>query len=72
MKMKKYRDLHEEEKEQYEEALQRYQEDHMDEVEIINQHKRCNKTGTKASTKTDTKTGAKAVTKAPKDIYYFS
>ena len=42
-KMKKYRDLYEEEKIQHEEALQRYQEDHMDEMEIINLHKRCNK-----------------------------
>ena len=32
--MKKYRDLYEAEKQQYEEALQNYQEDHMDEVEI--------------------------------------
>ena len=31
-KMKKYRDLYEVEKQQYEEALQRYQEDHMDEL----------------------------------------
>ena len=30
--MKKYRDLYEVEKQQYEEALQRYQEDHMDEL----------------------------------------
>ena len=47
-KMKKYRDLYEVEKQRYEEALQRYQKDHMDEVEIINLHKRCNKTGAKA------------------------
>ena len=39
-KMKKYRDLLEEEKRRHEEALQRYQEDHMDEMEIINLHKR--------------------------------
>ena len=37
------RDLYEEEKRRHEEALQRYQEDHMDEMEIINLHKRCNK-----------------------------
>ena len=42
-KMKKYRDLHAEEKRRHEEVLQRYQEDHMDEIEIINLHKRCNK-----------------------------
>ena len=42
-KIKKYRDLYEEEKRRYEEALQRYQEDRMDEMEIINLHKRCNK-----------------------------
>ena len=41
-KMKKYKDLYEEEKRRHEEALQRYQEDHMDEMEIINLHKRCN------------------------------
>ena len=41
-KMKKYRDLYEEEKRTYEEALQRYQEDHMDEMEIINLLKSCN------------------------------
>ena len=39
-KMKKYRDLFDEEKRRHEEALQRYQEDHMDEIEIINLHKR--------------------------------
>ena len=43
-KMKNYKDLYEEEKQWHEEALQRYQEDHMDEMEIINLHKRCNKT----------------------------
>ena len=42
-KMKKYRNLYEEEKRRHEEALQRYQEDHIDEIEIINLHKRCNK-----------------------------
>ena len=48
-KMKKYRDLYEEEKQRHEEALQRYQEDHMDEMEIINLHKRCNKKARKVS-----------------------
>ena len=42
-RMKKYRDLYEEEKERHEEALQRCQEDNMDEMEIINLHRRCNK-----------------------------
>ena len=41
--MKKHRDLYEEEKRRHEETLKRYQEDHMDEMEIINLHKRCNK-----------------------------
>ena len=41
--MKKCNDLHEEEKRQYEEVLQRYQVDHMDKMEIINIHKRCKK-----------------------------
>ena len=44
-KMKKYKDLYEEEKRRHGEALQRYQEDHMDEMEIINLHKRCSKAG---------------------------
>ena len=39
---------YEEEKQWHEEALQRYQEDHMDEVEIISLHKRCNRTVRKA------------------------
>ena len=47
--MKKYKDLYEEEKQRHEEALQRYQEDHMDEMEIINLHKRCNKKARKVS-----------------------
>ena len=48
------------EKQQYEEALQRYQEDHMDEVEIISLHKRCNKTEIKRGTKAKARTGSKA------------
>ena len=60
-KMKKYRDLYEVEKQRYKEALQRHQEDHMDEVEIINLHKRC----TKADRKTAAKTGTKADRKQP-------
>ena len=47
-KMKKYKDLYEEEKQRHEEVLQRYQEDHMDGIEIINLHKRCNKKARKA------------------------
>ena len=50
-KMKKYKDLYEEEKQRREEALQRYQEDHVDEMDIINIHKRCNKTSHKDSPK---------------------
>ena len=46
--MKKYKDLYEVEKQRFEETLQRYQENHIDEVEIISLHKRCNKTRTKA------------------------
>ena len=42
-KIKKYRDLYEEEKQRHEEALQRYQEDNMDEMETINLDKMCNK-----------------------------
>ena len=60
--MKKYRDLYEEEKRRHEEALQRYQEDHMDEMEIIKLYKKCNKTGTKAA--------AKAVSKASMSRYH--
>ena len=47
--MKKYKSLYKEEKQRHEEALQRYQEDHMDEMEIINLHKRCNKKAKKVS-----------------------
>ena len=60
--MKKYKDLYEEEKQRHEGALQRYQEDHMDEMEIINLHKRCNKTDIKVVTKT--------APKAPKSGYH--
>ena len=60
--MKKYKDLYEEEKQRHEEGLQRYKEDHMDEMEIINLHKRCYKTDTKAVTKT--------APKAPKSEYH--
>ena len=41
--MKKYKDLYEEEKQRHEEALQRYHEDHIDEMEIVNLYKKCNK-----------------------------
>ena len=41
--MKKCKDLYEEEKQQHEEALQRYKEDHADEMEIINLYKKCSK-----------------------------
>ena len=44
--MKKYKNLYEEEKQRHEEALQRYQEDHMDEMKIIKLHKRRNKRDT--------------------------
>ena len=37
--MKKYKCLYEEEKKQHEEAPQRYQEDHLDEMGIISLHK---------------------------------
>ena len=47
--MKKYKDLYEEDKQRHEETLQKYQEDHMDEIEIINLHKRCNKKARKVS-----------------------
>ena len=60
--MKNYRHLYEEEKRRHEEVLQRYQEDHMDEMEIINLHKRCNKI--------DTRAAAKSASKAPKSGYH--
>ena len=47
--MKKYKNLYEEEKQRHEEALQRYQEDHMDKTQIINLHKKCNKKARKVS-----------------------
>ena len=40
---KKYEELYYDEKQQHEEALQRYKEDHPDEMEIIKLHKKCNK-----------------------------
>ena len=61
--MKKYRDLYEVEKQQYEEALQRYQEDHMGKKEIKNLHKICNKTDTKKPAKAVTKAGTTTVAK---------
>ena len=59
-KMKKYKDLYEKEKQQHEEVLQRYQEDHTGEMEIINLHKKCNKT----------KTVVKTAPKAPKSGHH--
>ena len=49
--MKNYKDLYEEEKGRHEEALQRYHEDHINEMEIINLQKRCKKTDTKVAAK---------------------
>ena len=66
-KMKKYRHLYESEKQRYEEALQRYQEDHLGEVVMISQHKRGNKTAENATTNADT--GAKTTAKAPRIGY---
>ena len=54
--MKNYKDFYEEEKQRHEEILQKYQEDHMDGMEIINLQKRCNKTDIKAVAKTALKT----------------
>ena len=48
-KMKKYKDLNEEEKRQHEKTLQRYQEGHMNKMEIINLQKRCNNKTRKTS-----------------------
>ena len=47
--MKNYKDLYEEEKQRHEQALQKYQEYHMDEIEIINLHKMCNEKARKVS-----------------------
>ena len=47
--MKKYKDLYEEEKQRHGEALQRYEEDHTDEMKIINVHKKGNKKARKVS-----------------------
>ena len=57
--IKKYSDLCEAKKQRYEEDLQRYKEDHIDKVEIINLHKKYNKTDAKASEKAGVKTSAK-------------
>ena len=59
-KRKKYKGLYEEDKQRHKEVLQRHQEDHIDEVEIINLHKRRNKT----------KTVVKTAQKAPKSGYH--
>ena len=48
-KMKKYRDLYEEDKGRYEKVRKRYQEDHMDEMETSGLRKRCNKKVRKTS-----------------------
>ena len=45
----KVRDLYKVKKQQYEEALQRYQENQMDEVDVISLHKRFNKTDANAA-----------------------
>ena len=47
--MKKYKELYKEEKQRYEDALRRYQEDHMGEMKIIKLLKRCNKKARKVS-----------------------
>ena len=67
--MKKYSNPYKAEKQQYEEALQRYQDNHMDEVEIINMHKMCNKAGAKTFAKAGTKSDVKAGAKAPSSGY---
>ena len=46
--MKKYKELYEEEKQRHQEALQRYQEDRADEMEVIKLHKKCNRKDRKA------------------------
>ena len=53
--MKKYNDLYKAEKYQYEEALQRYQEERMIKAEIVSLQNSCNKTGAKAGTKAGAK-----------------
>ena len=58
--MKKYKDLYEEETQRHEETLRSYQENHMDEMEIINLGKRYNKTDTKTVTKTAPKAPPKS------------
>ena len=62
--MKKYKDFYKKQKRRHEEALQKYQENHMDEMEIINLHKRCN------NTKATARTVAKLAKKAPKSGYH--
>ena len=63
-KMKKYKELYEKENRQHEEALQRYQENHTNKMEIINLYKWCNMTNA------TTNTGAKAAAKAPRWGYH--
>ena len=47
--------MYKEEKQRHEEALQKYQEDHADEMDIINLHKKCNKKARKVSQKASPK-----------------
>ena len=60
-KMKKYKDIYEKEKRRHEEAQQKCQENHVDEMEIINLHKKCNKT----------RQVQRHPTKAPRSGYHF-
>ena len=54
-KVKKYNDLYKAEKYQYEETLQRYQEERMIKAEIVSLQNSCNKTGAKAGTEAGAK-----------------
>ena len=53
--MKKYNGLYRMVKRQYEVTLQRYQKDHLNEVEIMSLRKMCRTKGAKADTKADAK-----------------
>ena len=53
--MKKYNGLYRVVKRQYEVTLQRYQKDHVNEVEIMSLRKMCSTKGAKADTKADAK-----------------
>ena len=70
-KLKKYKDLYEEEKKKrHEVALQRYEEDYVDEMEIINLYKKCSKKEPKKGSDDPSKEEQKSKKSDGKNDYY--